>query len=40
MPLSADPNLGEWKITIVVEGKEHVQPFTVQEYGKINTVLK
>ncbi|XP_071167643.1 alpha-2-macroglobulin-like isoform X4 [Mytilus edulis] len=32
MPLSEDPPLGEWKITMLVEGKEHVQPFTVQEY--------
>ncbi|XP_052100569.1 alpha-2-macroglobulin-like isoform X3 [Mytilus californianus] len=32
MPLSEDPPLGEWKITMLVEGKEHVQLFTVEEY--------
>ena len=34
MALSEDPSLGIWVITLLVEGKEHKQPFTVQEYGK------
>ena len=32
MALSEDPSLGIWVITLLVEGKEHKQPFTVQEY--------
>ena len=34
MPLSDDPPLGKWQISLTVKGKEHKQPFTVKEYGK------
>ena len=36
MSLSNDPSFGEWKINMIVEGKEQNQPFKVEEYGKIH----